>query len=201
MTSQIGFYPVAACVRSAMQRITLASQTRSVIEVLRNRTPPRYAKTEQTQISPLMQTTIYRLLPPSLRRTATPARLILAAQFLRFGIVGMAGLIIDTATVYALRHSMGLYGAGLVAYLTASTGNWILNRAWTFRGQGSGPAHRQWARFLVANLAGFVLNRGTYVLLVTFVPAAADQPVIATAAGAIAGLGVNFILSRKLVFR
>ena len=148
-----------------------------------------------------MQTTIYRLLPPSLRRSATPARVILAVQFLRFGIVGVAGLMIDTATVYALRHALGLYGAGLVAYFTAATGNWMLNRAWTFRGQGSGPAHRQWAWFLVANLAGFVLNRGTYMLLVTFLPAAADQPVIATAAGAIAGMGVNFILSRRLVFR
>jgi putative flippase GtrA len=147
-----------------------------------------------------MQTTFYRLLPPSLRRAATPAQVILAIQFLRFGTVGLAGLIIDTATVYALRHLLGLYVAGVVAYLTSATGNWILNRAWTFRGQGSGPAHRQWVRFLIANLVGFVLNRGTYALLVTFVAAAADQPVIATAAGAVAGMGVNFVLSRKLVF-
>jgi putative flippase GtrA len=45
------------------------------------------------------------------------------------------------------------------------------------------------------------LNRGTYALLVTFSTAAADQPVIATAAGAVAGLLVNFSLSRRLVFR
>ena len=54
---------------------------------------------------------------------------------------------------------------------------------------------------MITNLAGFVLNRGTYVLLVTFVAAAADQPVIATSAGAVAGLFVNFSLSRRLVFR
>ncbi len=148
-----------------------------------------------------MRTTIYRLISPSLRRSVSPAHLILAVQFVRFGVVGLVGLIIDTATVYGLRHLLGLYGAGLVAYVAAATGNWVLNRVWTFRGQGSGPAHRQWARFMVANLAGFVLNRGTYALLVTFVPAAADQPVIATAAGAVAGLAVNFNLSRRLVFR
>jgi putative flippase GtrA len=148
-----------------------------------------------------MQTTIYRLLPPSLQRSVTPARLILAAQFARFGAVGLVGLIIDTATVYGLRRALGLYGAGLVAYLTAATGNWMLNRMWTFKGQGSGPAHRQWAMFMITNLAGFVLNRGTYALLVTFVAAAAAQPVIATSAGAIAGMFVNFSLSRRLVFR
>jgi putative flippase GtrA len=144
-----------------------------------------------------MQTMLPRLLP----RSVSAARLLLAAQFIRFGAVGLAGLIIDTATVYGLRHTLGLYGAGMAAYLTAASGNWLLNRIWTFRGQGSGPAHRQWAMFMIANLAGFVLNRGTYALLVTFVAAAAAQPVIATSAGAIAGLFVNFNMSRRLVFR
>ena len=148
-----------------------------------------------------MHNTIYRLLPRSLQRSATASRLILAAQFIRFATVGLAGLIVDTATVYALRHTIGLYAAGLIAYIAAATSNWLLNRIWTFRGQGSGPAHKQWALFMITNLAGFVLNRGTYVLMVTFVAATADQPVIATSAGAVAGLFVNFSLSRRLVFR
>jgi putative flippase GtrA len=148
-----------------------------------------------------MQTTLHRLLPATLRRLATPGRLLVLTQFLRFGVVGTVGFIVDTATVYGLRHALGLYGAGMVAYVTGATGNWVLNRIWTFRGRGGGPAHRQWAMFMVANLAGFVLNRGTYVALVTFFAAAADQPVIATAAGAVAGMFVNFSLSRRLVFR
>jgi len=148
-----------------------------------------------------MQTTLYRLLPARLRRSATPDRLLIVVQFTRFAVVGLIGLIVDTATVYGLRHALGLYGAGLVAYVFAATGNWVLNRLWTFRGYGSGPAHRQWGKFMITNLAGFVLNRGTYVLLVTFVAAAADQPVIATAAGSVAGMFVNFSLSRRLVFR
>jgi putative flippase GtrA len=149
----------------------------------------------------LMQTTLYRLLPRTWRQSANPARLIMATQFIRFGVVGVVGLIVDTATVYGLRHALGVYGAGLVAYVTAASSNWLLNRIWTFRGQGSGSAHRQWARFMVTNLAGFVLNRGTYAALVTFMPAAAEQPIIAIAAGAIAGLLVNFNLSRRHVFR
>jgi putative flippase GtrA len=149
-----------------------------------------------------MQTTLFGLLPASLRRSlATPARLDMIAQFMRFGVVGLIGLVIDTATVYGLRYSLGLYGAGLVAYFTSATVNWVLNRIWTFRGLGSGPAHRQWGMFLITNLAGFVLNRGTYAVLVTFVAAAAAQPVIATAAGSMAGMFVNFYMSRKVVFR
>ena len=129
------------------------------------------------------------------------SRRMLIVQFLMFGTVGLFGLVLDTATVYGLRHQLGLYGAGLVSYIVAATGTWLLNRLWTFRGSGSGPAHRQWARFLAANAVGFVLNRGTYALLVTFVPLCAAQPVFATSAGAIAGMFVNFNLSRSMVFR
>ena len=140
-------------------------------------------------------------LPHPARRFATEARVMTLAQFIKFGFVGTAGLIVDTAIVYAFRGSLGLYGAGLVSYLVAATGTWSLNRIWTFRGRGSGPAHHQWARFLAANLVGFTLNRGTYAALVTFVPLCADQPVFATSAGAVAGIFVNFSLSRAVVFR
>ncbi|MGH7041354.1 MAG: GtrA family protein [Acetobacteraceae bacterium] len=124
----------------------------------------------------------------------------LIAQFLRFGTVGTIGFMIDTATVYGLRGTLGLYGAGMVSYLVAASANWALNRAWTFRGQGSGPAHRQWARFLGVCLTGFVLNRGTYAALVTWVALCAAQPVFAVAAGSVAGMFVNFALSRRVVF-
>ena len=140
-------------------------------------------------------------LPAPARDLATEARIRMLVQFIMFGTVGLVGLVLDTATVYALRHQLGLYGAGLVSYVIAATGTWVLNRAWTFRGAGSGPAHRQWARFLAANAVGFVLNRGTYALLVTFVPLCAAQPVFATSAGAVAGMFVNFNLSRTMVFR
>jgi len=130
-----------------------------------------------------------------------PVQRLVLAQFVRFGVVGAIGFVVDTATVYGFRHALGLYGAGLIAYVIAATVTWVLNRTWTFRGQSSGSIHRQWARFMVFNLAGFVLNRGTYSILVGFVAIAAEQPVIATAAGAIAGMFVNFTLSRRLVFR
>lgn len=128
-------------------------------------------------------------------------RLPLLAQFLRFGTVGVAGFVVDTTTVYATKDVLGLYGAGAIAYLTAATATWALNRIWTFRGRGSGPAHRQWLAFLAANLLGFVLNRGTYAALVTVSGTCAAEPVFAVAAGAVAGMFLNFHLSRSVVFR
>jgi putative flippase GtrA len=146
--------------------------------------------------------TLASVLPEPLRGLVTDARIRLLVQFGMFGIVGLIGFTIDTATVYALRHATGLYVAGMLAYFTAATGTWFFNRLWTFRGMtGTEPWYVQWFRFLLANLSGFVVNRGVYVILVTFVAAAAREPVIATFSGAVAGMTINFNLSRKMVFR
>ena len=141
-------------------------------------------------------------LPSNLRGYATEARIRLLAQFIMFGMVGLVGFVIDTTTVYALRHAVGLYAAGVAAYFTAATGTWFCNRSWTFRGlTGTDRWYVQWMRFLAANLSGFVVNRGVYALLVTFVDVAAREPVIAVFCGAVAGIMLNFNLSRKVVFR
>ena len=136
-----------------------------------------------------------------LARTFTPSRLAMMRQFLRFGIVGFAGFLVDNATVYGLRGAIGLYWSGLAAYLAAATCTWALNRVWTFRGSGSGPVHRQWAAFLAANALGFVLHRGVYFALISFSPLCAQNPVLAIFAGTLAGMFVNFHLSRTVVFK
>jgi len=125
----------------------------------------------------------------------------LVTEFMKFGTVGAMGFLVDTAMVYGLRYPLGLYAAGVVSYLLAASTTWLLNRLWTFRGTGSGPAHHQWLRFLIANLFGFVLNRGTFAVLVTVSTLCAAQPVFAVAAGTLAGMFLNFGLSRRFVFR
>jgi putative flippase GtrA len=127
--------------------------------------------------------------------------MLLLQQFARFGAVGTVGAVVDIGTVYAAMATVGLYAAGLLAYFTAVTTTWALNRAWTFAGRGSGSLGRQWMLFVAANGVGFVLNRGTFVLLVLLVPACAQHPVVAVLAGVGAGMFANFNLSRRVVFR
>lgn len=131
------------------------------------------------------------------------ARLPLAAQMLRFGVVGTVGFLVDTATVYLAHFRLGLdlYAAGALAYLTAATTTWFLNRQVTFPEARRQQAGRQWLRFIATQLAGFALNRGTYAVLVATVAAARAEPVIAVAAGSLAGMTVNFLAARFLVFR
>lgn len=130
----------------------------------------------------------------------TPDQRAILGQFLRFGTVGGVGFLVDTAIVYAARGALGLYGAGVVSFLGAATVTWLLNRVWTFRGLGGGPMHRQWLLFLATNAIGFVLNRGAYFTLVATTGICVRYPVLAVAAGAVAGMFANFGLSRRIVF-
>ena len=141
------------------------------------------------------------LLERLLHRLFGPARAAVMMEFARFGTVGGIGFVVDNATVYGLRTAVGLYWAGALAYLTAATTTWLLNRLWTYRGRGTGAAHRQWALFLLTQLAGFVLNRGAYALLITFVPLTVVYPVLAIACGTAAGMFVNFHFARNVVFK
>jgi putative flippase GtrA len=140
--------------------------------------------------------------PPPFLSRFPPARVKLLAELLRFGVVGTVGFVVDTGTLYlALWAGAGLYAGRVLSYLVAATVNWALNRAWTFRHARRGHAGRQWAAFLLVNLVGFSFNYGTYWLLVSHWPVAAAHPVIGVAAGSIAGLAGNFLLSRRFVFK
>ena len=131
----------------------------------------------------------------------TPRRRALAGELLRFGVVGASGFVVDTAVVYAVKGLIGLYAAGLASYVVAATWTWLFNRMWTFAGRGSGPAWRQWLRFMAVNLSGFVLNRGAYLLLVGFSATCREYPVLAVAIGSVLGMFANYFGSRRLVFR
>lgn len=131
-----------------------------------------------------------------------PGRARTLLQFLKFGVVGTIGFLVDTAVLYAaLWAGLGLYWGRALSYVAAASGNWLLNRVWTFRGQAGGRMAQQWAAFLAVNLVGFAFNYGTYAALVATIPFVAAHPVIGVAAGSLAGLASNFLLSRRFVFR
>jgi len=131
---------------------------------------------------------------------AALARVGLSEDFIRFASVGTLGLCWDTATVYALRGLTGLYIAGAISYVVASTANWGFNRLWTFRTRVHGAAHVQWMKFIAANLIGFAVNRGTYFTLISIFILCHRQPVFAIIAGSVTGLCFNYFLSKRFVF-
>jgi putative flippase GtrA len=126
-----------------------------------------------------------------------------AGEFARFVIIGTFGFIVDASVLkllVAFAH-MDLYSGRLVSYLTAATGNWMLNRHFTFKeAQPQSPA-RQWLKYLGANGIGFAFNYSTYAALITYVAIAKAHPVLGVAAGSLAGLSFNFTVNKFWVFR
>jgi len=122
-------------------------------------------------------------------------------QFIRFGIVGAVGFVVDSAVLYAgLAIGLGYYGGRVVSYLCAASTTWALNRRYTFQSANDNKK-REWGRFVLLNLGGFAVNYGTYALCLQAHPIFTAHPVLAVAAGSITGLGVNFAINKYLVFK
>lgn len=128
---------------------------------------------------------------------------MIAVQFLKFGMVGVVGLVVDTAVLYALIYGAGLgpYTARVASFLAAATTTWALNRCFTFRGDHPEPIHHQWAKFIAANTFGGLVNYAVYAGLIASGDPFAAHPVLAVAAGSLAGMFFNFAASKKLVFK
>lgn len=129
------------------------------------------------------------------------ARMQMAAEFLRFGVVGTAGFVVDaTVLMAAIALGLGPWLGRVLSYLAAATSTYALNRAWTFRRAERAAPMRQWALFVMVNLVGFACNYGTYAALMAGSSLVARNPVLGVAAGSLAGLMWNFLLVRRFVF-
>jgi putative flippase GtrA len=129
-------------------------------------------------------------------------RLLMSSSFLRFGIVGTFGFLVDVAILYAGILGFGLQPltARIPAFLGAATFNWAMNRSFTFGPSGKHPL-AEWLSFLVTNSVGAVVNLGTYTGIILAAAPTPWLPAAATAAGSIAGLAFNYWVSRNFVFK
>jgi putative flippase GtrA len=135
------------------------------------------------------------------------ARWLLRHPFVRFGLVGAAGYVVDAGALALATQQLGLdpYRGRALSIAVAMTATWLGNRYFTFaaaRARGSFSAIAQEAlKFAGANLVGAAVNYGVYAALVGLAPHPWNNPFLAQVIGVLAGLVFNFTLSRLLVFR
>jgi len=127
----------------------------------------------------------------------------IARQFLSFGVVGTIGFVVDAGvlTLVLETSGLGLYVGRLISFVAAATVTWALNRRYTFGDAEKSKRLGQWARFLLVNSGGGLINYGTYAVLVSTVVYFRDGPVLAVAVGSLAGFVVNFLFSKLFVFK
>lgn len=91
-----------------------------------------------------------------------------ALRFLRFGLVGGSGVLVNMTVLWLLHDelSLPLGLSGVAAVLVAICNNFLWNNFWTFR--ASRVMARRVAQFLVISLVGMVINVSVLKLLVHF---------------------------------
>ncbi|MDB5759554.1 MAG: polysaccharide synthesis protein GtrA [Burkholderia sp.] len=124
------------------------------------------------------------------------------AQFLRFGISGGIGFVVDVAVLYlALAAGANFYWGRGISFLCAVFATWQINRNFAFKPSGSMSLWQEWGRYLLAMLGGGIINYLASAVAVALLPPGPMAPMIGVAIGSIAGMSINFISSKLFVFR
>jgi putative flippase GtrA len=121
-------------------------------------------------------------------------------MFLLFATIGAAAFVVD-ALVLKLGLAMGLTPAvgRIVSLFVSMNFTFVVNRAVTFAKFRGRSLPAQWALYMAANSIGALVNYLVFLAL-TAGPLK-NHPVLAVAAGSIAGLAFNFTASRLTAFR
>lgn len=128
----------------------------------------------------------------------------LTAQFSRFAVIGGAGFFVDVGVLY-LFLGLGLdpYSARVISFIAAATFTWLGNRAFTFRSPATHGRRfaSEWLLYVVAMAIGGLVNYGVYALLITLTALFREQPWMAVAGGTGAGMLINFLFARRILYR
>lgn len=127
----------------------------------------------------------------------------LRGQAWRFAVSGVLGLAVDTATLYGLMAlGLGFAWARVVSFLAAATFTWAFNRRLTFATQqAQAPSWGEWLRYLAAMAVGGAVNYAVSLASYHGFEVVQAYPVLALALGSAAGMVLNFLSARQLVFR
>jgi putative flippase GtrA len=121
-------------------------------------------------------------------------------EFLRFCLVGVVGFVCDAGATLVLAKWLGISTlmARVIAFMSAATVTWALNRAFTFRHRGPGG---EWLPYVLATGIGALISLGVYLIWLAFAGEAPLQLLIGVALGSVVALCFNFLVARRLIFR
>jgi dolichol-phosphate mannosyltransferase len=124
-------------------------------------------------------------------------------QFIKFGITGGLGTVTNLVLFFLFADKAGLpeIPVSIGCFLVAGTQNYIINHKWSFANniRDSKVSVKKWVLFLGASIAGLLVNIAVMkCMLMNF---NLPYKFIAQAYGIAAGMFINFILSKFVIFR
>ena len=125
-----------------------------------------------------------------------------SAKFIRFGVGGSTGAIINFSIYYFAFDQLhfGVNLSAVFAFFISVINNYILNHLWTFSTENKGnPINiRQFIYYFIGNLQGLGIN--LMILNITIYLMGMDYHFAGQALGIICGMLSNFIFAKRIVF-
>jgi putative flippase GtrA len=124
-------------------------------------------------------------------------------QMIKFAAIGGLGTITNLLLFFLLVDVAKLQAipVSIACFLVSGTQNYYLHHKWSFaqNTQGTAPSIRKWLLFLTSALLGLSVN----ITLVSIMLKTIVLPykVVAQACGILAGMAVNFVAAKFVVFR
>jgi dolichol-phosphate mannosyltransferase len=124
-------------------------------------------------------------------------------QFIKFCLVGLSGVLVDTAVLVGLVELLSLdpRAAAVFAFLTAVSWNYILNRLWTFDLGRKTKIPYSYMSFVLVCLIGLGVRIGVMHLLIEY-GGMGESPlyILASIIGILIGTIFNFLGSKYVAF-
>jgi putative flippase GtrA len=87
-------------------------------------------------------------------------------RFLKFGVVGAIGAVVDFGTFNLLSTALGLWSiaASVLSFSAAISSNYLWNRVWVYPDSRAKPIATQALQFVFVNLVGLLIRTPVFAL-------------------------------------
>ena len=120
-------------------------------------------------------------------------------QFTKFAIAGLIFAVVNILILYALTDFLGIYYilSSIIAFALGSTGNFLLNKKWTFKERMRHDLLKKYTKAMSVNISAVVITVALLFILTEFLNI--YYLISQTIAMAVAFIA-NFIGNKKIVF-
>ncbi|QXG55813.1 GtrA family protein [Pantoea eucalypti] len=122
--------------------------------------------------------------------------------FIKFGIVGSFGFLVDLSFFYLFKGFIGIYFAKILSFIFAVMFTWVVNRNFTFKNKEKKfTLHVEFMKYSAVAVLGGIINYLAFYLVFNMSSFIEGHPFIAVAVGSVSGMFFNFINSKILIYK
>jgi putative flippase GtrA len=120
-------------------------------------------------------------------------------QFIKFGIVGASGTVVNYAAYSVLLNVLPKWLAYAIGFISGGVNNYWWNRRWTFRSRGH--PWRELAQFIAVSAVALGISEAVLIVADHHLPAMRFRNSLAWLAATGVGMGWNFFVNKFWTFR